>query len=74
MFIRDFYQFVSVCFGLLWLFRIGIETTKTNRTYSTGNLKSSGLKHRNKPKKKFLGFAKQTKKQPKQIEFWFVSV
>ncbi len=22
----------------------------------------------------FLGFAKQTEKQPKQIEFWFVSV
>ncbi len=28
----------------------------------------------NKPKKMFFGFAKQTKKQPKQIEFRFVSV
>ncbi len=32
-------------------------------------------KHRNKPKNFFLGFAKkQTEKQPKHIEFWFVSV
>jgi hypothetical protein len=34
-------------------------------------------KHQNKPKqteKFFFGFAKQTEKQPKQIEFWFVSV
>ncbi len=34
----------------------------------------TGPKHRNKPKKKFFGFAKQTEKQPKQIEFRFVSV
>jgi hypothetical protein len=32
------------------------------------------LKHRNKPKDMFFGFAKQTEKQPKQIEFRFVSV
>jgi hypothetical protein len=41
-------------------------------------------KHQNKPKqtatnqnklkKIVFGFAKQTKNQPKQIEFWFVSV
>jgi hypothetical protein len=31
-------------------------------------------KHRNKPKKCFISFAKQTEKQPKQIEFRFVSV
>jgi hypothetical protein len=31
-------------------------------------------KHRNKPKKYFIGFAKQTEKQPKQVEFRFVSV
>jgi hypothetical protein len=29
---------------------------------------------RNKPKKIFFDFAKQTEKQPKQIEFRFVSV
>jgi hypothetical protein len=35
----------------------------------------TGPKHRNKPKKKIFGFAKkQTEKQPKQIEFRFVSV
>ncbi len=35
----------------------------------------TGPKHGNKPKNKFFGFAKkQTKKQPKQIEFRFVSV
>jgi hypothetical protein len=34
----------------------------------------TGPKHRNKPKKKFFGFAKQTEKQPKQIEFRLVSV
>jgi hypothetical protein len=35
----------------------------------------TGPKHQNKPTKKFLGFAtKQTEKQPKQIEFRFVSV
>jgi hypothetical protein len=31
-------------------------------------------KHRNKPKKCFISFAKQTENQPKQIEFRFVSV
>jgi hypothetical protein len=31
-------------------------------------------KHQNKPKKCFFSFAKQTEKQPKQIEFRFVSV
>jgi hypothetical protein len=34
----------------------------------------TGPKHRKKAKKMFLGFAKQTEKQLKQIEFWFVSV
>jgi hypothetical protein len=38
----------------------------------------TGPKHRNKPKqtnKTFVGFTKkQTEKQPKQIEFWFVLV
>ncbi len=38
----------------------------------------TGPKHQNKQKhteKKFVGFSKkQTEKQPKQIEFWFVSV
>jgi hypothetical protein len=37
----------------------------------------TGPKHRNQPKQtkeKFFGFAKQTEKQPKQIEFQFVSV
>jgi hypothetical protein len=34
----------------------------------------TGPKQRNKPKKMFFGFAKQTEKQPKQIEFRFVSV
>jgi hypothetical protein len=29
---------------------------------------------RNKPKKYFIGFAKQTEKQPKQVEFRFVSI
>jgi hypothetical protein len=30
--------------------------------------------NQNKPKKMFFGFAKQTEKQPKQIEFRFVLV
>jgi hypothetical protein len=34
----------------------------------------TGPKHRNKPKKIFFGFAKQTENQPKQIVFRFVSV
>jgi hypothetical protein len=34
----------------------------------------TGLKHRNKPNKMFFGLMKQTGKQPKQIEFRFVSV
>ncbi len=34
----------------------------------------TGPKHRNKLKKMFFGFAKQTEKQPKQIAFRFVSV
>ncbi len=34
----------------------------------------TGPKHRNKPKKIFFSFAKQIEKQPKQIEFLFVSV
>jgi hypothetical protein len=33
-----------------------------------------GPKHRNKPKKIVIGFAKQTENEPKQIEFRFVSV
>ncbi len=35
---------------------------------------NTDLKHKNKPKKMFFGFARQTEKQPKQIEFRFVSV
>jgi hypothetical protein len=31
-------------------------------------------KHRNKPKKIFFGFVKQTETQPKQTEFWFFLV
>jgi hypothetical protein len=34
----------------------------------------TGSKHRNKPKKIVIGFAKQTENEPKQIEFRFVSV
>jgi hypothetical protein len=34
----------------------------------------TGPKHRNKPKKIVIGFAKQTENEPKQIEFRFVSV
>ncbi len=37
----------------------------------------TGLKHRNNPKQTenmFFGFVKQTEKQPKQIDFRFVSV
>jgi hypothetical protein len=35
----------------------------------------TGPKHQNKPKEKIFGFAKKrTEKQPKQTEFWFVSV
>jgi hypothetical protein len=34
----------------------------------------TGPKYRNKPEKLFFGFAKQTEKQPKQIEFRLVSV
>jgi hypothetical protein len=34
----------------------------------------TGPKHRNKPKKIVIGFAKQTENEPKQIEFRYVSV
>jgi hypothetical protein len=34
----------------------------------------TGPKHRNKPKKIVIGFAKQPENEPKQIEFRFVSV
>jgi ATP-dependent Zn protease len=54
--------FFSVCFKIILFVSVVpilIRNTKTNR---------------NKPKKKDFGFAKQTEKQPKQIEFRFVSV
>jgi hypothetical protein len=54
-----------VYFGLFW------ENSVCFGCFDTGP------KHRNKPiqtEKKFSGFVKQTEKQPKQIEFRFVSV
>jgi hypothetical protein len=53
---------VKVCFDKLLfvsVVSIPVRNTETNR---------------NNPKKMFFGFAKQTEKQPKQIEFQFVSV
>jgi hypothetical protein len=44
--------------NVFWIFSVCFDT---------------GPKHRNKPKKMFFGFAKQTEKQPKHIEFRFVS-
>jgi hypothetical protein len=57
-----FLEIFSVCFSL---FR---ENSACFGCFDTGP------KHRNKPKKKFFGFVKQTEEQPKQIEFRFVSV
>ncbi len=57
-----FWGIFLVCFGL---FR---ENSVCFGFFDTGP------KHRNKPKKMFFGFTKQTEKQPKKIEFRFVSV
>ncbi len=55
-------EIFSVCFGLFQEYAVCFGCFDT------------GPKHRNKLKKMFFGFAKQTEKQPKQIEFRFVSV
>jgi hypothetical protein len=57
-----FIRFVSVV-------SIPVRNTETNR-----NKPKQTETNQNKPKKFFWGFAKQTEKQPKQIEFRFVSV
>ncbi len=57
-----FFEIFSVCFEKILfvsVVSIPVQHTETNQ---------------NKPKKMFSGFVKQTKKQPKQNEFWFVSV
>ncbi len=57
-----FFWFVSVCLEKILfvsVVSILVRNTETNR---------------NQPKKMFFGFAKQTEKQPKQIEFRFVTV
>jgi hypothetical protein len=65
MFFGDFFglfQFVPVCYNkvlFVSVVSIPVQNSATNR---------------NKPKKMFWGFSKQTEKQPKQIEFRFVSV
>ncbi len=57
-----FFWFVSVCFEkILFVLVVLIPVRNTETNW-------------NKPKKMFFGFAKQTEKQPKQIEFRFVSV
>ncbi len=58
-------RFLEIFFGCFSLFR---ENSVCFGCFDTGP------KHRNKPKKMCIGFAKQTEKQPKQIEFRFVSV
>jgi hypothetical protein len=59
---RRFFWFVSVCFDkVLFVSVVSIQVRNTES-------------NRNKPKKMYFGFAKQTEKQPKQIEFRFVSV
>ncbi len=59
---ENVWDFFSVCFGLLR------ENSVCFGCFDTGP------KQWNKSKKKFFGFAKQTEKQPKQIEIRFVSV
>jgi hypothetical protein len=54
----SFFQFVLTKL-FVSVVSIPVQNTETNQ---------------NKPKKMFFGFAKQTEKQPKQIEFRFVSV
>jgi hypothetical protein len=57
-----FFRFVSFCFDkvlFVWVVSIQVRNAESNRI---------------KPKKIFFGFTKQTEKQPKQIEFRFVSV
>jgi hypothetical protein len=58
----EIFWFVSVCFGLFRQSSVCFGCFDTDP------------KHRSKPKKVIFGFAKQTKKQPKQIGFQFVSV
>jgi hypothetical protein len=61
LFFRKF-RFVSVCFETVLfvsVVSIKVRNTETNQ---------------NKPKIFVFGFTKQTKTQPKQILFWFVSV
>jgi hypothetical protein len=55
---KVFWRFFSICFNKI-LFVSVVDTSP---------------KHQNKRKKMFFGFSKQIKKQPKQIEFQFVSV
>jgi hypothetical protein len=55
-------EIFSVCFGLFQ------ENSVCFGCFDTGQ------KQRNKPKKIIFGFAKQTEKQLKQIEFRFVSI
>jgi hypothetical protein len=61
---QGFLEIFSVCFGLFQEYSVFFGCF------------DSDPKHRNKPKQKkmYFGFEKQTKKQPKQIEFRFVSV
>ncbi len=57
-----FFWFVLVCFDkVLFVSVVSIQVRNTES-------------NRNKPKKMFFGFAKQTEKQPKQTEFRFVLV
>jgi hypothetical protein len=77
---------VSVCFGSNREKKLTVSRTPLYRTFFGdffGLFQENSVcfgcfdtspKHRNKPKKMFFGFAKQTEKQPKQIEFRFVSV
>jgi hypothetical protein len=61
-----FFWFVSVCFEKILfvsVVSIPVRNTETNR-------KKCFLVSRNKPKKMFFGFAKQTEKQPKQKKIW----
>jgi hypothetical protein len=64
--IIHFYIAVLFCsFSFFGLFR--------NKSVCFGCFET-GPKHRNKPKKYFFGFAKQTENEPKQIVFRFVLV
>ncbi len=57
--IENVFWFVSLCFDkVLFVLIVSILVRNTKTNW----------------KKMFFGFAKQTEKQPKQIEFWFVLV